>query len=199
MRSSSLRALGLFGILIFLFVIPMVGAWFLYGNSRHWSPHTTNHGNLLSPGLTISQLALHNQKGPIKEGDVFPGHWWLIYINPTSCQKECQQQLYLMRQVHIAAGKDMNRIERAVVSLNDKDTSLDPILQKEYGGTHHFYMQGNQLKSLPESAGRELALHQGYLYLVDPHGNIVMGYTINNTIQDVYKDLTHLLGISEIG
>jgi hypothetical protein len=200
MRSSSLRVLGLFGILIFLFVIPGLGAWYLYGNSHKGvSFHTTNHGNLIQPGLTISQFQLRTQTAVIKEGEIFPHHWWLLYINPVSCENQCQQHLYLMRQLRLSTGKDMDRIERAIVSLSRKDPNLDTLLEKDYAGTHHFYMQAQQLKTLPEAAGGELALKQGYLYLVDPHGNIVLGYTLETKIQDIYQDLTHLLKTSQIG
>jgi len=39
----------------------------------------------------------------------------------------------------------------------------------------------------------------GYLYFVDPHGNIMMGYAPDAKPSGQFKDLKHLLKLSHIG
>ena len=39
----------------------------------------------------------------------------------------------------------------------------------------------------------------GYLYLVDPLGNVMMSYNPKQSPKDIYSDLTRLLKASKIG
>ena len=44
------------------------------------------------------------------------GKWLLIYYANTQCDEECLHDIYLMRQVNTALGKNMDRLQRLFLS-----------------------------------------------------------------------------------
>lgn len=131
---------------------------------------TVNYGKLLNPPLMLSQMGLKNM------GE-YQGHWVLFYATPV-CDTLCTQNLYKMRQVRLATGKDQERIVRLLI------TQTAYKLPEAYQGT---YQEDASLKIQPG------------LYLSDPHGNVILFYKEDADPEKLLKDLTRLLRISQIG
>jgi len=190
-QSRTSRPLWIFLILIILFVVPIFLAIFIFNRDAAISESTTNHGKLIKPPIQVTKLKLRNNNKAIKPS-LLRGRWVMLYIPATqTCDKVCQKELYYMRQIRIANGKNRNRILRVITTVgtmgNNKE--LHELLKNPYAGPLHLTMK----------PGKKLALDQGYLYIIDPIGNVMMRYSTKANPSDILKDMQRLLRISQIG
>lgn len=164
--------------LICLFALPAIIAKVVL--SQGWyETGVTNRGELVEPYVTLEQLG---QPSPLDEKG-----WQLAYVLPSDCQKQCQQQIHLMQQSHIALGKYQERVIPVIWTseeTNDVDQSI-------------VVMQMNGALSSRVKAGQML--------IVDPLGQLVMSYTpeanedLVRLSKDVLADLRKLLKLSRVG
>jgi hypothetical protein len=194
--NSRKKPLILLLILLAIFLIPFLLAWYLMAHNENLHEGTTNRGTLIQPPRNLADLRLQTVTGQ----SFVPGRKWLmLYINPNDCNADCQKMLYNMRQIRIATGKDIERVERVIVTF-DKDPKLDTIINKDFPGTFHVMADKQQFqKTMAPLDSAKLALTQGYLYLVDPLGNIMMGYPNDVNPSSIFKDFQRLLKVSQIG
>ena len=94
-----------------------------------------------------------------------------------------------MRQVRIAMGAEKNRVLRVIASVGKHD-EINAIINSAFEGTKHIIIT---------QAINDNRIKPNHLFIVDPHGNLMMRYEKGNTDRDVYKDLKHLLKASKIG
>jgi len=188
-------------LLALLFVFPVLLAFALYfGGWR--SEVTTNRGVLVTPARALQDAALVTLDGTAVRFSGLAGKWLMVYIGPGRCDTACERNLYTMRQVHAAQGKEAGRVQRVllVTDLDARD-SLDSTL-KAYPGM--IVLAG------PPEAARALAAQfrvasdlpgatPGRIYLVDPLGNLMMYYEADADPQGLRKDLARLLRLSHIG
>ena len=100
-----------------------------------------------------------------------------------------------MRQLRLAQGKDMDRIER-VWLITDKQP-LDTMIMREFDGTHLLRADPQRVKAwLPVDAGTVVSDH---LYMIDPLGNLMMRFPKDADPNKIKKDLERLLKASRIG
>jgi hypothetical protein len=98
-----------------------------------------------------------------------------------------------MRQIRLAQGKDMVRLER--VWLISDDSRPPPDLLAEYEGILVVRAAGSEvLAALPAPADRA-----AHLYVVDPQGNLMMRFPEKPDPTRMIKDLQRLLRPSRIG
>ena len=125
-----------------------------------------------------------------------------MLLNPGQCDKNCETWLYNIRQVRRATGKHRGRVERIILTFNSerKDPKLHSLLQHEYTGTQHLSTQQSLFtKIIKRNVHADYALKQGTIYVVDPHGNVMMTYRPDASPTDIYKDMERLLKVSQIG
>lgn len=167
---------------------------------------TANRGTLLQPPRQLDDYTLFDQSGvAFKYADLDP-RWSLLIAAPgASCNAACERTLYVTRQIHVAMGKEFNRIRRLYVSeAKVADTVLDfaalsdqrpapadftQLLQSEHRGLKALVLQ-------PGGYGSAFAEEQDTAdtwYLVDPAGWIMMSYNGEVPYKDVISDLKFLL------
>lgn len=189
--------------LIFLiFFIPVVLAWIFYVEGDNVGEGKVNRGELIQPPRDFSKLPLKNSNGSPVALQQWRGKWLLLYVAPDICAQACQKNLYEMRQIRTATGKNQGRVVRALLTFKSQpfDPKLDPLLQTQYNGTQHFVVSEPQFQQVMTGlASTPLAIEEGYLYLVDPLGNIMMAYSNDANPSDIFKDLGRLLRVSQIG
>jgi hypothetical protein len=133
-----------------------------------------------------------------------PTKWRLMVVQRGDiCDETCQQQLYQTRQIHLALGKDFNRVGRVLLgevaaasvaisatnAHNDEPQSLLPWLEREHLGLTPLTLPSNQLVTLvPETLDQP-----GQWYVVDPSGWIMMRVADDLHYKDVISDLRFLL------
>lgn len=182
-------------ILTLTFTVPMLAAWFAYSKGTFISGHTVNRGVLISPPINIATLQLATDQNQIAAK--FHGKWWMVYLTNNPQDNLSLRNLYYMRQIRQATGKNRDRVERAIVTL-EITPELKQWLGQNYPNTLLFKISPEKLAVLT-SATKKLALTKGSLYLVDPLGNIMMSYAPDAAPKGILKDLERVLKVSQIG
>jgi hypothetical protein len=78
---------------------------------------TANRGALVQPPRQLDELGLETDAGVLfKYADLEPKWALLVPVAGPECDARCEQTLYVTRQIHVAMGKEFNRIQRLVVS-----------------------------------------------------------------------------------
>lgn len=156
----------------------------------------TNYGELIDPRAhPLPVLGATTLEGKPAELDSFKGKWIMLQVAGGDCQDACRKRLHDMRQLRLAQGKDMDRIER--VWLVTDDQPLETMLMREYDGTR-------MLRVKADAVGRWLPAEQGarpedHIYMIDPLGNLMMRFPRDADPNKIKKDLAKLLKASRIG
>jgi cytochrome oxidase Cu insertion factor (SCO1/SenC/PrrC family) len=173
------------------FLGPLVLAFIIY-YGFDWRPAgSTEHGELLSPPVVLTDADLGDERG----GEVpkFRRKWSLIVLMDDGCDETCQAVLYETRQVRKALSRERDRtqrvmlisgeFDRATVELQHPDliilTSDDPVTR--------------------EIEASLAGLEREFIYLVDPLGNLMMRFPRDTTMKEIHTDLKKLLKLSRIG
>jgi cytochrome oxidase Cu insertion factor (SCO1/SenC/PrrC family) len=179
-----------FLLLIGIFVLPVIAAYVSYFG---WRPSGhTNYGELI-PATPLQQTAGAAHDGTAFDLAALQGKWVMVHVGPAACDAGCVQQLYLMRQLRTAQGKEQSRIERLWV-LTD-DAAVDPQLLGEHEGLHVWRPSGAAFaEQFP--AARDRSAH---IYMIDPLGNLMLRFPEQAEPKGIMKDLKLLLKASQIG
>lgn len=179
-------------ILIFLFfALPMGVAWFL-NFSGGWSPGASaNHGTLVQPVLPVDTAGLVEPAGGALDPDLFRGEWTLVYRLAGDCDATCRQVLYVLRQVRLAQGKNIDRVHRLLL--------LDATTPPQWVGEVQEHYPGLLIAHPAGAGGGDRFPAAGRIYLVDPLGNLMMEYASDADPRGMIKDLERLLRISYVG
>lgn len=156
----------------------------------------TNYGTLIDPRAhPIPALGTTTLDGKQTSLEAYKGKWIMLHVNEAECQEPCRKKMYEMRQLRLAQGKDMSRVER-VWLITDKEP-IETMLMREYDGT-------NMLRAKPELVKNWLPTEQGttvedHIYMIDPLGNLMMRFPKNADANKIKKDIGKLLKASRIG
>jgi hypothetical protein len=178
-----------------IFFVPVIVVFALYYGGL-WSPSGTSaKGALIHPARPLDVAGLRLSDGKPAGIEAFQGKWSLIYIGDGGCDEACRTALTYGRQTRIAAGKDMDRVQRLFLSTGN-------CCDQGYLGREQ---QGLVVvdASSPD-AQKLLAQFPGdrarTLFIVDPHGNLMMRHDASQVInKDLLTDLKKLLKLSHIG
>ncbi|GLT13455.1 hypothetical protein GCM10007931_04290 [Vibrio algivorus] len=172
-------------LMLLIFALPVIAAKLIL--SMNWyQSGVTNHGVLIDSQLHYQDLGLTN---PARHT------WQMAYLLPQDCAEICQQQLHLLKQSHIALGKDQPRVMPVVIAANEKDLTR---LQDS----------GFVLLAAPELWGQlEMKSFAGQDFvLIDPLGQWVMRYPtainqdeLSDELKGLLADLRKLLKLSRVG
>ena len=121
------------------------------------------------------------------------GKWILLQLDQADCAAACKTKLYNMRQVRLAQGREMERVERVWLILDE--APLETQLMREYDGTRMLRASGSPLLAeFPPSGGV-----RDHIYLIDPLGNLMLRFPKDADPRRMHKDLARLLRASRIG
>lgn len=171
-------------LLIVLGVVgPMLLATGMY-KLQFWVPEGRSyHGELIGNGQTRADLGVQADEQ----------RWQILVTASKDCAVDCQQLVYLARQIQISLGREAGRASHALAAAQPLSADYAAKLDREYP----------QLQRYPLDAGvfakttGDKAVPQ--LWIVDPHGNLVLRYEPNVKGKDLLNDLRHLLKLSNIG
>lgn len=194
-KKARYRALT-FVLLAVVCVAAIIFVWNLF-NIRNQDALTepTETGQLIQPPLVFSQLKLTDANDKLEDIQKYNGHWLMVYIAPLPCQQQCQDNLYKIRQVWVALGKNMDKVQRMLVTYKGQsDDKLKDLIAKQYMGTERAFATKEAVQLFFGKWGSSSL--QGVLYLVDPTGNVVMMYDGDIPAKGLLDDMNHLLGVS---
>ncbi|MFC3177411.1 cytochrome C oxidase subunit I [Undibacterium amnicola] len=173
---------------------PLIASYFTYYVIKPGPKN--NYGSLIDPRQhPMPTLGLQSEEGKVIELSSLKGKWLILQIDDASCAEVCQRKLLEIRQLRLAQGKNMDRIER-VWLITDAQAVAEK-LKPGIAGTHLLRSDKSKLeKWLPTELGTNLHDH---IYLVDPLGNLMMRYPKDADPNKIKKDLSKLLRASAIG
>jgi hypothetical protein len=191
--------------LLVIFAMPVVFAYSAFFFNWYDGKNTINKGELIQPILPRAEFKLFGADNTLIDQSQYISKWSLIYVNPElECNDVCVINLNLMRQVHVALGKEAirrddgrERLFRMLVMPEqaklDSDKFQDITTVKGVVKMAKWYSADRQLEA-------------GYIYLADPLGNILMRYGpfkssdgISVKGKDLVKDIKKLLKYSRLG
>jgi hypothetical protein len=177
-----------------LFLVPVATAILLYTSSG-WRPMANAHGTLIDPPrpLTVAGITLPDSRPA--PPDVFLGHWSVIIPAEGPCDERIGALLDELARVRIALDKDAGRVRRV-------------LLHGGQCGGFEFPSRDADLLVLAATGAEGAAFRAQFppavdgrhgIYIVDPHGNLMMSYPAAGSARGLLKDLERLLRLSTIG
>ena len=188
-----------FWMLVFVFAFPYVFA-FIYFQFKDELPtqKTTNHGDLISPVRSISNINLIGIDGE-NLNDKLRGKWILLTVANSSCNKSCQQNIYHIRQIHRAMSGESLRVKKLLVL--SETSQLGELKEKlaDYSATKIAIGSESSIKELMDLLKDPNPTAENGIYMIDPLGNYMMSYPENFDANLIIKDLERLLKVSQVG
>ncbi|MBT8767387.1 hypothetical protein [Metapseudomonas boanensis] len=180
------RRRGRLQLLLILMVV--IGPMLLASAMYHWSfwvpEGRSYHGALLGNGQGLADLGV--------QGTQQEAIWQLLVTVPAECGEECQQMVYVARQIHIGLGREAGRANHALASAALPE-GYAAKLEREYPQLRRYGLD-------PDAYGKATQGLDGVqLWIVDPHGNLVLRYDATANGKQILNDLRHLLKLSNIG
>tara|TARA_Y100001935_G_scaffold26898_1_gene20404 strand:- start:631 stop:1206 length:576 start_codon:yes stop_codon:yes gene_type:complete len=184
-----------FLLIVFIFIFPFIVSYYL--SKDYWAGgdiETSNYGSFINPILNISDTEFVNYNGNTRLINDLKDKWTLIYNMPLECNSDCMEEIHLIRQVNIALGKDMNRLQRILlIPQSIQQVSLQKILT-EYP---KLIIVKKDNSSFPQTIKK--IDNNFVLFLSDPLGNVILGYEKKFKGKKLLKDIKKLFKLSKIG
>lgn len=190
-RSRSRGQLKLLAI-VAVVVGPILIAWLMVKLQIGIPQTQTNHASLVEPVLTVQDWQVTME--PLGYG----APWRLLVTAPGQCDDDCLALVQEARQIHIATGREADRVEHILALAQAAPAELASRLQREYP-------QLQQLPLQPAPYLQSLDAHpadwqQGpQLWVIDPLGRVVLHRDPGSPGKHLLDDLRHLLKLSKIG
>lgn len=171
-------------LLLILFVVlgPMILATSMY-KLKFWVPDGRSyHGVMIGNGEGRADIGI----------DAQDERWQLLVSAPGACVEECQQLVYLARQIQVGLGRDASRASHALAAAQPLAADYQALLGREYPQLQRYPLDAQRyIQKVGDTAPQ--------LWIVDPHGNLVLRYDAKVKGKHVLDDLRHLLKLSNIG
>ena len=171
-------------ILIVLMVIgPMILATGMY-KLQFWVPDGRSyHGELIGNGQGRADLGVQADEQ----------RWQILVTAPQECSVDCQQLVYLARQTQVGLNRDAARASHALAVAQPLNADYEAKLKREYPQLQRYPLDLGTYNKTVEGKGA------AQLWIIDPHGNLVLRYGPTVKGKDLLNDLRHLLKLSNIG
>ena len=186
-------------LLLLMFLLPVAGSWYLvFFTDYARDGEGVEHGELIKPPRQLENAQLIRVREPISGQTTLHGKWSMLFFVEESCEKSCEESLYRLRQIRLATGKEMQRVQRvAVVNENEAPTFSD-YLGNNYPG--QLYVLNNDLGEKFFYQFQDLKLNdKAAIFLIDPRGFLMMRYSSETNPSGIIRDLSRLLRISSEG
>lgn len=182
--------------LFLLFFLPTVVAWYLVFYTDYMRDRVgVHHGTLIDPPRLQADAEVFDPLSG-KNGKLH-GKWTLLVIVIGDCDQACMNNLYRMRQLHLAMGKDMYRLQRTAWFMDKTLQARAVKLFAEYAGQSFLSSAASNDDFLSRFMIND-KLDDHAIYLIDPAGFLMMLYPAETDPSGIIKDLKRLLRISKM-
>lgn len=187
-------------LVVILFVSPLILSWVVFNYTDFLEIRgMSNKGELIDPPRPLGDLALIDPLNDERKDSLF-GKWTLAYVTQY-CEKTCLDNIYRMRQIHVAMDKHSLRIQKALLLTEQSVDELKEKL-KDFRGQQIInteMIDANELLKQFQLDETDNPVEAGRIYIIDPLGNLMMSYQPETNPRDIYTDLKKLLRGSRIG
>lgn len=150
-----------------------------------------NYGELIEP-RPLPDLRLAGLDGVPVPLSSLKGRWTMVHVDEGVCQTVCREKLYKLRQVRLAQGKNMERVQRLWVVTDDRP--VDAGLLAQYQGT--LVLRSGKVD--PASFLPVGSAARDHIWIIDPLGNVMLRYPKDADPSRIKNDLVRLLRVSRI-
>lgn len=190
-------------LILLVIIAPIVIAWFMVKYAQRHEFKQSNHGVLISPPTpNIHDVNFYDfKRRDTLSGESLVGKWWIVYISPEKCFQECQENLYNLRQLQIALGKDSSRVGRIFVAQPHCPTAFcEHYLPEYYPEMQRITFESAAFNKLFLKSSLSVTSETlGQIYIIDPLGNVMMYYDPDTEPKSILSDLKRLLRVSKVG
>lgn len=194
MTEQTTRPRGQLKLLAIIAVVvgPILAAW-LMATLQIGIPQTQNNqSSLVEPALSVTDWQLPLE--PIGYG----APWRLVVTAPAQCDEACLALVHEARQIHIATGREANRVEHVLALGQPASTALAERLLRDYPRLEHLPLSPALYRDSLNA--RPAAWQQGpQLWVIDPLGRVVLHRDADSPGKHLLDDLRRLLKLSKIG
>jgi hypothetical protein len=180
-RRGRLVALGILVICAVPLAAAIVAFYFFPPTGR------VNYGELIEPRLLPATSLMRIDGHSFSLGEL-KGKWVMLQADSSDCTARCRAKLFNMRQVRLAQGKNMERIDRVWLLLDAGQPPAE--LQPLYQGTIVVRDGAAFVAALPASDVRD------HVFLIDPLGFAMLRFPKDADPKRMIKDLERLLKYS---
>lgn len=165
-RSGRIRLL----LVLLVCALPVIFSYLTYYIIRPQG--STAYGELIDPPRALPDMAATNLKNELSNLQDLRGQWILLSVAGGACNLDCENLLYVQRQLHKSLGKEQAKLER--VWLVTDDEPIAPKLIEALNGATVLRIHANTLGQwLSPASDKSLSDH---LYLIDPMGRWMMRF-----------------------
>lgn len=186
--------------ILIVFSLPPVSAYLIYfldllPDSR------SNKGVLISPIVQFPEFifpesAVSSNGQTINSIADFKGKWTLLMLVGQSCDLLCEKNIYLMRQVQTALGKDSHNVERLLIV--NKRQHIKKLRQFLNDYPKMFVISGDNrlFNRLGKPVGAIINDLYQRIFIIDPQGRLMMYYAQALEPEDLLSDLKRLIMVN---
>ncbi len=147
---------------------------------------SVNYGALLDPPVSLEAKA-HFDTG-------LRSRWTLLFKASGDCDEDCTRALIDIRQIRLATGREIDRIERALLLPEGAAIAGDTL------DAHPGLIVLRQGAAPGEAVAEAFAAQPAdHIYIIDPLGNLILRYPMEPERKALLGDLKKLLKLSRIG
>lgn len=156
-------------------------------------PRGQAYGELIHPAKDIpAGLRLRAAGGTVVPIDALKHQWLLVVVDGGSCVGDCEERLYMQRQLREMLGRERDKLEKLWLVVDD--APIRPALRESLERSPAMRILRADRDALAAwiapAAGQALTAH---LYLIDPLGRWMWRSPVHPEPQRVKKDLDKLL------
>lgn len=156
--------------IMFICSLPVMASFFAYFVVRPQG--RAGFGELIDPVRPVNALLGQGLDGVERPLATLKGQWLLVSVGAGDCAPDCQQRLFLQRQLRKTLGKDQNRVDW-VWLVSDNAPVADSMRLPLDDAVVLRVDQTTLVQWLVTPPGQAVS---DFLYLVDPMGNTMMRF-----------------------
>lgn len=184
--------------LVLFFAAPLMLVMYMY--QTNWHPAGESKGQLINPAVAIQVPSNFQNIKTAYPSDIPGTLWhekWSMVLITDQCDQACETRLYEVRQIHASLEKNMNRVQRILLT-HQQDVAA---LKIKYPDLIILNQAKDDVDTLVSQFknGEQNVFDEHSVYLVDPLGNWMMKYDSKIAAKDIRKEVEHLLRYSWAG
>ena len=184
--------------LVVFFAAPLFVVMAMY--RFDWHPKGQSYGDLIEPVVPIKLTETFKDvktSDTTVESKMLWHDKWSAVILAEKCEVACQKRLHDARQIHASLEKDMNRLQRILITKQQDLADL----QKQYPDLVILNQPTADVAALAKQFDVDgvSAYTSDRVYMVDPLGNLMLSYSNNVKPVEMRKDWVRLLKYSWAG
>ena len=163
------------GLLILIFFMPGLSAYWLYHHQNWLVSQTTNKGQLLTPPILMKALNASSNEPK----------WGLVLWSPGPCRKLCQQQLNKLSRIRVALGRRYYSVQLFLLIMDSSELSSKKL--RRFLRLHHIQSVVVGEKAFSDHFNRSS------VFIADPNHYLILSYALQADPADIFNDLKHLI------